>query len=92
MAAEPGPESLSARADGSGLCDAGMLAGGAWLAALPAEVAAQRRVMAGLVDRCEAWPLVMSLLVGCSLGRGGAQIGISGAAVNRNTYRIGPDS
>jgi hypothetical protein len=28
--------------------------------------------MAGLVDRCEAWPLVMSLLVGCSLGRGEA--------------------
>ncbi|HKA08920.1 MAG TPA: hypothetical protein VKI99_00435 [Candidatus Dormibacteraeota bacterium] len=28
--------------------------------------------MAGLVDRCEAWPLVTSLLVGCSLGRGAA--------------------
>jgi hypothetical protein len=28
--------------------------------------------MAGLVDRCEAWPLAMSLIVGCSLGRGAA--------------------
>jgi hypothetical protein len=46
--------------------------GRAWLAALPDELAAQRRVMAGLVDRCAAWPLVTSLLVGCSLGRGAA--------------------
>ena len=51
---------------------AGALAGRAWLAALPDELAAQRRVMAGLADRCEAWPLAMSLLVGCSLGRGAA--------------------
>jgi hypothetical protein len=28
--------------------------------------------MAGLADRCAAWPLVTSLLVGCSLGRGAA--------------------
>ena len=49
-----------------------MQSGHAWLAALPGELAAQRRVMAGLVDRCAAWPLVMSLLVGCSLGRGAA--------------------
>jgi hypothetical protein len=48
------------------------LAGRAWLAALPDELAAQRRVMAGLLDRCEAWPLATSLLVGCSLGRGAA--------------------
>src|SRR5215469_16692766 len=46
--------------------------GRAWLAALPDELAPQRRVMAGLVDRCAAWPLVTSLLVGCSLGRGAA--------------------
>jgi hypothetical protein len=72
MAAEPGPESRSARADGSSPFDAGPLADRAWLAALPDELAAQRRVMAGLVDRCEAWPLVTSLLVGCSLGRGAA--------------------
>jgi hypothetical protein len=51
---------------------AGALAGRAWLAALPDELAAQRRVMARLADRCETWPLVMSLLVGCSLGRGAA--------------------
>ena len=58
MAAEPG--------------DTATLAGRAWLAALPDELATQRRVMAGLVDRCEAWPLATSLLVGCSLGRGAA--------------------
>ena len=52
--------------------DTGALAGRAWLAALPDELAAQRRLLAGLVDRCEAWPSVRSLLVGCSLGRGAA--------------------
>jgi len=36
------------------------------------ELAAQRRVLTGLVDRCEAWPLATSLVVGCSLGRGAA--------------------
>jgi hypothetical protein len=46
--------------------------GRAWLAALPDELAAQRRVLTGLVDRCEAWPLATSLVVGCSLGRGAA--------------------
>ena len=72
MAADLGPEPRGARADGDSPGDAGALAGRAWLAALPDELAAQRRVMAGLVDRCEAWPLVTSLLVGCSLGRGAA--------------------
>lgn len=62
----PEPDARSAPAD------AGALAGRAWLAALPDELAAQRHVMAGLVDRCEAWPLAASLLVGCSLGRGAA--------------------
>jgi hypothetical protein len=70
MAAELGP--VGARADGSSPGDAGALFGRAWLAALPGELAAQRRVMARLVDLCEAWPLVTSLLVGCSLGRGAA--------------------
>ncbi|HUC24489.1 MAG TPA: hypothetical protein VMA73_17405 [Streptosporangiaceae bacterium] len=46
--------------------------GRAWLAALPEELSGQRRVLTRLVDRCEAWPLVTSLLVGCSLGRGAA--------------------
>src|ERR1700722_8672241 len=49
-----------------------MLTGRAWLAALPDELAAQRRVMARLAGLCETWPQVMSLLVGCSLGRGAA--------------------
>jgi hypothetical protein len=48
------------------------LTGRAWLAALPDELAPQRRVMAGLTERCAAWPLATSLLVGCSLGRGAA--------------------
>ena len=52
--------------------NAGELSGRAWLAALPDELAAQRRVMAALADRCEAWPLARSLVVGCSLGRGAA--------------------
>jgi hypothetical protein len=46
--------------------------GRAWLAALPDELAAQRRVMTSLVGLCEGWPLALSLLVGCSLGRGAA--------------------
>jgi len=48
------------------------LAGRAWLATLPGELAAQRHVMAGLIALCEATPLVTSLSVGCSLGRGAA--------------------
>ena len=47
-------------------------AGRAWLAALPGELEAQRRVMTGLADCCANWPQVTSLLVGCSLGRGAA--------------------
>ena len=87
MAAEPGPGPAGARpdgnggdrkweggngGDGNGGDGNGALTGRAWLAALPDELAAQRRVMARLVDRCEAWPLARSLLVGCSLGRGAA--------------------
>jgi hypothetical protein len=71
LAADPG-EPRDARAGGDGPGDVGARAGRAWLAALPDELAAQRRVMGGLLDRCEAWPLVTSLLVGCSLGRGAA--------------------
>jgi hypothetical protein len=66
MAAGPGLEPPN------GSAAPGALAGRAWLAALPDELAAQRRVMARLADQCESWPLVMSLLVGCSLGRGAA--------------------
>src|SRR6516164_5559082 len=72
MAPELGPGPAAAGADGNSPGDADALTGRAWLATLPGELAAQRRVMAGLVDRCEAWPLVTSLLVGCSLGRGAA--------------------
>jgi hypothetical protein len=46
--------------------------GRAWLAALPEMLTAQRRLMAGLLDYCETTPSAMSLLVGCSLGRGAA--------------------
>ncbi|HEY7431183.1 MAG TPA: hypothetical protein VH641_10675 [Streptosporangiaceae bacterium] len=58
--------------DGDRPGDSGGRFGRAWLAALPGELAAQRRVMAGLLDHCAAWPLVTSLQVGCSLGRGAA--------------------
>jgi hypothetical protein len=44
--------------------------GHAWIAAMPDELAAQRRILTGLADRCATWPLATSLLVGCSLGRG----------------------
>ena len=46
--------------------------GRAWLAALPGELAAQRHVLAGLIEFCAVTPLVTSLSVGCSLGRGAA--------------------
>lgn len=46
--------------------------GRAWLAQLPGELAAQRRIMTGLLDFCAATPLVTSFSVGCSLGRGAA--------------------
>ena len=48
-------------------------AGGyAWLADLPGDLAAQRRVMSGLLGWSAATTLVTSLSVGCSLGRGAA--------------------
>ena len=46
--------------------DAGM----AWVDSLPAELASQRRVLAGLLAFAERTPRVTSLNVGCSLGRG----------------------
>ncbi len=48
----------------------GLTSGREWLASLPAELAAQRRIMAALVEFCEATPTATSLTVGCSLGRG----------------------
>lgn len=50
----------------------GTAPGRAWLLALPDELAAQRHLMAGLLDYCETARSVTSLLVGCSLGRGAA--------------------
>ena len=47
-------------------------AGRDWLAGLPAELAAQRRVIAALLQFCAATPPVTSFSVGCSLGRGAA--------------------
>jgi hypothetical protein len=66
---------MATAAEGSGhgeLAGEAALTGHAWLAALPDDLAAQRRLMAGLAERCAAWPLAASLLVGCSLGRGAA--------------------
>jgi hypothetical protein len=71
MSAAPGPDSASAGL-GSSTGDTGAMTGRAWLGALPGELAAQRRVMAGLIEFCEVTPLVTSLSVGCSLGRGAA--------------------
>jgi hypothetical protein len=48
------------------------VSGRQWLAGLPPELDRQRRVMTGLVEFCEARPLAMALVVGCSLGRGAA--------------------
>jgi hypothetical protein len=63
-------------------------AGRDWLAALPAELAAQRAVIAALLRLCETTAQVTSFSVGCSLGRGAgdalsdidAAIGVAGAA------------
>jgi hypothetical protein len=75
--------------------------GRAWLAALPNELAAQRRVMARLLDFCESAPLVTSFSVGCSLGRGAADafsdidaaIGVAGGteAVAGHVAAVLPD-
>lgn len=43
-----------------------------WLAALPAELDPQRRIMARLLDLCLAEPDARLFLVGCSIGRGAA--------------------
>jgi len=50
----------------------GAAGGRAWLAALPAELDGQRRLLDRLVDLAQTMPLVTSLSVGCSLGRGAA--------------------
>ncbi|HEY2506635.1 MAG TPA: hypothetical protein VGI58_08960 [Streptosporangiaceae bacterium] len=50
----------------------GGAAGRAWLARLPAELDAQRRLMSWLIDFCEATPEASELVVGCSVGRGAA--------------------
>jgi hypothetical protein len=88
---DPGAAGLghsSAGADGT-------TAGRAWLAALPDELAPQRLVMAGLIEFCEATPLVTSLSVGCSLGRGAADAlsdidAAVGIAAERGNAGAGP--
>lgn len=45
-----------------------------WLTALPAELVAQQNLLAQLIDLCVATPAVSSLSVGCSLGRGVADV------------------
>ncbi|MGB6454219.1 MAG: hypothetical protein WBH47_06975 [Streptosporangiaceae bacterium] len=66
------PDSGTGPDDHSSRPTAAAAGGQAWLAALPDELSAQRRLMAGLLDYCETTPSVTSLLVGCSLGRGAA--------------------
>jgi hypothetical protein len=72
MSADAGRDSADVERDRGTAAATGGSAGRAWLAALPAELAAQGRVIAGLLDFCEVTPPVTSLLVGCSLGRGAA--------------------
>ncbi len=43
-----------------------------WLAALPAQLRAQRRIMERLLDLCLAQPAARVFLVSCSIGRGAA--------------------
>jgi hypothetical protein len=43
-----------------------------WLAGLPGELSAQRRLMEWLLDYSKATPSVTAMLVGCSIGRGAA--------------------
>ena len=43
-----------------------------WLAELPAQLQAQRRIMERLLDLCLAQPAARVFLVGCSIGRGAA--------------------
>ena len=62
MSAPAGPGSAGAGPGDSGTSHTGALDG----------LAAQRQVMAGLIEFCEVTPLVTSLSVGCSLGRGAA--------------------
>jgi hypothetical protein len=72
MAAGTGRDSAAVERDHGAAAVTGGSAGRAWLAALPDELAAQRRVLAGLIEYSENTPLVSLLLVGCSLGRGAA--------------------
>jgi hypothetical protein len=65
-------ESGTSRTDGHSGGSPAAAGGRSWLAALPDELSAQRRLMAGLLDYSEATTSVTSLLVGCSLGRGAA--------------------
>ncbi len=51
---------------------AGATDGRAWLAALPVELAGQRRLLDRLLNLSQTTLLVTSLSVGCSLGRGAA--------------------
>jgi len=44
----------------------------AWLSSLSSELKRQREAITALLDLCEASPLVSSLSVGCSIGRGAA--------------------
>lgn len=41
-----------------------------WIGRLPAELDGQRRLLTGLLEFCETAPSAVTLIVGCSLGRG----------------------
>jgi hypothetical protein len=66
------PDSGTGPDDGRSAGASAAAGGRAWLAELPDDLGGQRRLMAGLLDHCQATPSVTALVVGCSLGRGAA--------------------
>lgn len=72
MSDDSGADSPGVTVHGSSAAGGGTATGRRWLAALSDELSAQRHIMADLIEFCEATPLVTSLSVGCSLGRGAA--------------------
>src|SRR5215475_1001177 len=59
-----------------------------WLATLPGELSAQRHIMAELIELSDTTPIVTSLSVGCSIGRGAAdELSDVDAAIGIDTER-----
>lgn len=72
MSADLSTDSPSVAVDGDPIDETTAASGRAWVAALPGELSAQQRIMFELIEFCEVTPLVTSLSVGSSIGRGAA--------------------